>query len=317
MVLALVFVVLAPVVLTATVYGIALAVLGEPLLAGTVALVCGALLLSTELLFGEHLIERIANASRERSGDEQLERVIQRFSQQLGIVPPTLVVEAGDVPTAYTIDGPLRKPQVVVTEELVELLDDDELAAVLAHECAHVANRDATVLTMATVLPTLLGTAASVANFHQRDMRRTPIPYFYPLICVFAVLFGLLTIVWGVTHAVVTVLSRQREYAADAVAAQLCGGPDTLASALTKMQSDVATRPVEDLRTRVDRQSFQILPLAESGRRPDDLAGFEPLHPLLMAASIDNSYVQRLLATHPPTKRRLDRLERDLVRQSA
>jgi heat shock protein HtpX len=104
---------------------------------------------------GTTATERSATTCRD------LQTRLTRLAKQVGVPAPDVVVADRPRPNSYTV-GRKGSATVVVTRALVDALDDDELDAVLAHELAHVTNRDATVMTMA-VAPVRLARAAGVA----------------------------------------------------------------------------------------------------------------------------------------------------------
>ena len=158
-----------------------------------------------------------------------------------------------------------------LTQGLLDLLEPSELEAVIAHELAHVANRDAAVMTVVGGPgEALLSGGVRVAG-----------QGWYPL-----VLGGAIATLIGWIGTIGTrALSRYREFAADAGAVALTGNPAALASALMKVSEGLVAIPQRDLRAASVGDAFHLLPAAR-----------------------ENSF--GLPATHPPLPARIERLER-------
>ena len=166
-----------------------------------------------------------------------------------------------------------------MTTGLLLLLDRHELEAVLAHEVAHLARCDAAVIEICSA-PSGVGLSYTGALWALR----------FPGLG-FGQLLGLWVMAWlcvppvlvlsGLSRLSMLGSSRAREYSADAAAAALTGRPSALASALLKLEAEREWAPAEDLR------GVSMLCIVGTGRRR--LGG--------------------LLATHPPTARRVRRLE--------
>lgn len=105
---------------------------------------------------GDRLALRSTGARRVTGADwTDLYARIGRLATTAGMPSPDLAIIESDVPNAFATGRSRQDATVAVTTGLVETLDDDELDAVLAHELAHVRNRDATVMTIAYLLPTV------------------------------------------------------------------------------------------------------------------------------------------------------------------
>jgi heat shock protein HtpX len=169
--------------------------------------------------------------------EPELEGIVDRLCVASDLPRPQLVVEESLAPNSWVVDLPGRAPRLHVTRKLLNLLEPAELEAVIAHELAHLAHRDATVMTV-TALPgdALFRATGGVGGS------------LYP-----GAFVGMVARVGSMA------LSRHRELTADRGAAMLTGRPSALASALLKM-SGVLT-PEDDLRT--GWQSLNVLPSGE------------------------------------------------------
>lgn len=193
-------------------------------------------------------------------------------------MPKVFIIET-DQPNAFATGRDPAHSAVAVTRGLMRSCDSEELAGVLAHELAHVRNRDTLVMTITATLAGAIGFLSQFALFFGamgRDSRN-------PLGLV-----GMLAIMILAPLAAMMVqmaISRTREYGADRGGAEICGHPDWLARALQK---------IERLAGRVSNES------AERNPASAHLFIINPLH----AAS----GVSKLFRTHPPTAERVRRL---------
>ena len=210
----------------------------------------------------------------------ELHSTVERLSRQADLPKPTVAVADSRVPNAFAT-GPTRSKSVVcVTTGIVNTLDDDELEGVLAHELAHIKNRDMAVMTIASLLSTIaFGVVRWGWLFGGRRNRGGGI--------IAAVLVSL--VVWVVSYLLIRALSRYREYAADRGGARITGKPSALASALVTIDGSMDRVPEEDLREQSEMNAFFIIP-------------------------IESGFIGRLFSTHPPTEKRVERL-RELERQ--
>ncbi|MFH5802084.1 M48 family metallopeptidase [Haladaptatus sp. CMAA 1911] len=118
------------------------------------AIVVGLLICAQFLMSGS--IEQRLNVSEMDMSDERVTAVVQRIAQQIDVPVPEIEIEQSEVANAYTIGVRPRNTRIVVTSGLVESLTIDELEAVIAHEFAHVVNRDGAVLTISGLAHSLL-----------------------------------------------------------------------------------------------------------------------------------------------------------------
>jgi heat shock protein HtpX len=250
---------------------------------------------------------------------------LRRLAQTADVTPPGLAVAETDAANCFTV-GDLRSGTIVVSTALLETLSDGELDAVLAHELAHLRNRDAAVMTLATFLPALandeysllgdlsgpartlaLGVVA-VAGYAVSTALVAAPPFglesllAFGAFAAFTVLFG--GVALGLLALPVVVLtgylSRYREFTADRAGALLAGDPAAMAAALEKLDAEASGRPTEDVRAGGMRE-LCFLPhgIVDDGGSETDAE--DPLAGLPVK-----------VATHPPTEERIARL-RDLA----
>lgn len=198
------------------------------------------------------------------------------LAERSGMPAPRVLVIESDQPNAFATGRDPANAAVAATTGLLRMLDRDEIRGVMAHELAHVQNRD--TLTM-TVTATIAGAVAMLANFafllSPRDQNGASNPIASLLIMLIAPLAASL---------VQMAISRSREYEADRLGAALCGDPRALARALEKIEQHARGRiNVAAERNPATAHLFIINPL--SGRGADNL-----------------------FSTHPSTRNRIARL---------
>jgi heat shock protein HtpX len=206
---------------------------------------------------------------------EQLPRVydvVERMTQKIGLPMPKIYVIPTDSPNAFATGRNPKHASVAVTEGILNLLNDEELEGVLAHELGHVNNRD---ILISSIAATIAGAITFVARFGfffggmgDRNERRGG---------------GLLMLIVAPIAAMLIQLavSRSREYQADATGAHFTGNPYALASALAKL--DAYSRRVPMFATPSTAHLFIIQPLLGMN-------------------------FGSLFSTHPPIAKRIERL---------
>lgn len=244
-------------------------------------LVIATVLALVQMLFSDQLALISVGARILKPGElPKLQEMVERVAALAGIPRVRIGMIETPVPNAFAVGKGLRSSTVVVTRGLVDLLNDAELEAVLAHEIAHIRNRDVLVTTIAGFFVVV---AQLVFRFFLwgggrssgRDRRGGAI--------ALAMLVSLL--VWLVGQLLLLALSRYREFIADRMAGILTGQPLALASALLKLSGQVQRIPSRDLREMEEMAAFFIVP---------------PLRRESLVA---------LFSTHPPVEERVRRLE--------
>ncbi|MDR5671868.1 M48 family metalloprotease [Halalkaliarchaeum sp. AArc-GB] len=273
----------------------------SPVLA--VVIVLGGL--ATQVWFGPSTVLGSIGARRITPDERpELHAAVTRLAQAADVESPDIAVASNDAPNAAAVRGPAGA-SIVVTTGLLDRLDGEELEAVLAHEIAHLKNRDATVMTVAWFLPTvtyylalaaaylLYGTyralgAGSSSGRNGRGLAKAVVV----LTVTAVVTIAISALFWAASVLIHRILSRYREYAADRGAATLTGEPAALASALRTLDEEMSEIPDRDLR-KLDggAEALYVAPL--SARSFTDAA--------LVSTDIFPD-------THPQTEDRIDRL---------
>ncbi|KAA9406773.1 protease [Haloarcula sp. CBA1131] len=201
-----------------------------------------------------------AKIRRSETADHLRERVA-RLAQTADMATPDVTVIDSETPNSYVASRP-GEQTLVVTTALVDQLDDAELDAVIAHELAHLKNGDAFVMTAAAFLPTVsalftrtLGKTLQYSMFFHwflggddEDGTWVAGGNIHLVMLLFAVIaIPVTATLYLASTACYRLLSRIREYAADAGGVAICGSPAALASALETLTDD--QRPTTDIRT--------------------------------------------------------------------
>ncbi|ELK56251.1 zinc metalloprotease HtpX [Haloferax volcanii] len=211
----------------------------------------------------------------------KLHAMVGRLSQQADLPKPKVAIADTRVPNAFATGRSQKSSAVCVTTGLMETLDDDELEGVIAHELAHVKNRDVMVMTIASFLSSIAFLIVRWGWLFGGDDNRQNAPV------IVAIIASL--VVWIISYLLIRALSRYREYAADRGAAVITGRPSALASALLKISGRMDNVPKRDMRDTSEMNAFFIIP-------------------------IKSDFIGRLFSTHPSTENRVERL-RDLERE--
>ncbi|WP_082343419.1 zinc metalloprotease HtpX [Vulgatibacter incomptus] len=209
-----------------------------------------------------------------------LYEMVERLTRRAGLPMPKLYVIPSPAPNAFATGRSPSKAAVAVTEGILQILDRAELEGVLAHELAHVRNRDTLISTIAA---TIAGAISGIAHMMQwamifgggrsRDEEEGA-----------GGVIGMLALIILAPLAAMILqlaLSRSREFGADATGASICGNPMALASALEKLERGTQ-------------------------RIPDDR--HPATAPLFIVNPLSGKSVSRLFSTHPPTEERVKRL---------
>jgi heat shock protein HtpX len=207
-------------------------------------------------------------------------QVVERLTQKIGIPMPKIYVIPTDSPNAFATGRNPSHASVAVTQGILNLLNDEELEGVLAHELGHVNNRDILISSVAATVAgaiTMLASMGRWAMFFGMGGRDDRDRGGGGLAAIFMLILAPIA-----ATLIQLAVSRSREYQADASGAHYTGNPYALASALSKL--DAYSR----------RLPMQATP---------STAHLFIIQPLLGGMSFGN-----LFSTHPPIAKRIERL---------
>jgi heat shock protein HtpX len=261
------------------------ALVGALLAAGTglipIVVIIGAL--SFAQLFFSDKLALSAMGAKEVSPQEApgLHAMIERLCIQADLPKPKIAVADTHMPNAFATGRSQKNATVCATTGIMNTLSPSELEGVMAHELAHVKNRDVLIMTIASFFASLAAIILQFGFFFGGGQSDDDNPSFIVILLVSFV-------VYVVSFFLMMALSRYREFAADRGAAIVTGRPSALASALVKISSQVKQLPQRDLREaeRLERMNaFFIVPVRVK------------------------SALQAVFSTHPPMEKRIERLQ--------
>jgi heat shock protein HtpX len=204
---------------------------------------------------------------------------VEQLAARGGLPMPKVYVIDNDQPNAFATGRNPENAAVAATTGLLRLLSTEEIAGLMAHELAHVKNRDTLIMTVTATIAGAISMLATFAMFFGGN-RNNPLGFIGTiLIMILAPVAAML---------VQMAISRTREYAADREGAEICGHPMWLADALGKLE--LGARQIDN-------------PQAENNPATAHMFIVNPLH----ARSIDG-----LFSTHPNMKNRI-RLLREMA----
>lgn len=232
--------------------------------------------------FSDRIALRMAGA-HEVSEQEapELHQIVAALAREAGLPKPRVAIIEADAPNAFATGRNPQNGVVAVTTGIMRILNQRELAAVIAHELGHIRNRD---ILISAIAATLAGAITLIAQMGQwamifggygrNDERDNGLA---------GVLGGLLMLIVAPIAATLIQLaiSRSREFGADRAGAEIVGDPEALASALEKLEAYSRRIPLP------------VNPAASH---------------MFIVRPFTGATLQKLFSTHPPTEERIARL---------
>jgi heat shock protein HtpX len=219
----------------------------------------------------------------------ELHDLIERIVARNNLSKPRVAVINTRIPNAFATGKTPRSSIVAVTTGLMDQLDAEELEGVIAHELAHIKNRDVLVLTLASLFSMMAwylmrfgmfgamygGGGGMYGGQGRRGNEGSGAMLLILLVAI---------ITWIVSFLIIRAISRYREYVADRDGALITGKPSKLASALLKISGTMKRIPTRDLREVEGMNAFFIIP------------------------AISGDALTSLFSTHPPVAQRVKKL---------
>ena len=212
----------------------------------------------------------------------ELHDLVERIVARNNLSKPRIAVINTRMPNAFATGKTPKSSIVAVTMGLMDQLDPEELEGVIAHELAHIKNRDVLVLTLASLFSMIawylmrFGMYGAMFGGHGRRDNQGGAAML--LILVIAI------VTWIASFIIIRAISRYREYVADRDGALITGKPSKLASALLKISGTMKRIPTRDLREVEGMNAFFIIP------------------------AISGDALTNLFSTHPPIAQRVKKL---------
>lgn len=207
----------------------------------------------------------------------EIYEMVRRLTQRARMPMPKIYLTPASQPNAFATGRNPKNAAVAVTEGILRLLSREELEGVIAHELAHIKNRDTLISTMAAVMAGALAFLARMSQYRmlfggrRRDSGGA-------LIQILAIIFAPLAAI-----IIRLAISRSREYVADETGARIAGESRGLANALMKMQHSVKGQPMQV--NEATAHLFILNPISAKG-------------------------LGALFSTHPPIEERVKRLKK-------
>lgn len=229
--------------------------------------------------FSDRLALKMSRAQPlERAAAPHLYEDVMELAGRAGIPAPDLYLIPSEQPNAFAAGRSPKHSVVAVTQGLVELMPRDQVKGVLAHELAHIRNRDVLVTTVAAMIAAAI---SAIANFLQFQWLFGGDDEESPLGAVGAIVAMLVAPIAAMILQLA--VSRQREYLADQTAATFMGDGEPLARALSSLH-----------------RGTQAIPMAVNPATAS----------LYIANPLSGGGMASLFSTHPPIPERIDRLRR-------
>ncbi len=218
----------------------------------------------------------------------QVHEIVENLARRNNLPKPKVAVVNTSMPNAFATGKSHKSSVVAVTIGLLNILDYEELEAVIGHELSHIKSRDVLVLTLASIFSIVASFLMRYALFgamfggggggYGGDRSRNNAGFVMLIVVIVAV------VTWIISFIITRAISRYREYAADRGSAQVTGKPMKLASALTKISGSMHKVPQQHAQRFQSLNAFFIIPAFSS-----------------------NSLVN-LFSTHPPVEKRIQKL---------
>jgi len=201
-----------------------------------------------------------------------LYQMMRDLTTRAGLPMPRLYMIPAEQPNAFATGRNPKNAAVAVTSGITKLLSEDELRGVLSHELAHIRNRDILTQSIASAIGAMITWIAYMMLWFGGDDES-------PLGLIANLALFLLAPISATL--IQLAISRQREYSADATGAEVCGNPESLASALLRLE-----------------QGAQAMPMQVN----------QATEPLYIVKPFSGGGLASLFSTHPPIEERVRRL---------
>ena len=214
----------------------------------------------------------------------ELHDLVERIVVRNNLPKPKIAVINTRIPNAFATGKTPKSSVVAVSMGLMEQLDTEEIESVIAHELAHIKNRDVLVLTLASIFSMIAwylmrfgmyGAMYGGGGYGRRDRDSAGGMALILLVAI---------VTWFASFLIIRAISRYREFVADRDSALITGKPSKLASALLKISGTMKRIPTRDLREIEGMNAFFIIP------------------------ALSGDSFTSLFSTHPPVAERVKRL---------
>jgi len=209
----------------------------------------------------------------------ELHRMVGKLCKEADLPLPKIAIMQSPVPNAFATGRSPNHAVVACTDSIIRLLNTDELEAVLAHELAHVKNRDILTMTMASFIAMIASMIMQSFFFSAMFGGRNREGGGWIVVWIVSI------IIYAASTLLILALSRYREFAADRGSAYITKNPRALISALSKISGRMDVVPVEAKAKIEGANAFFIIP------------------------ALSGNTIMELFSTHPPLEKRIANLE--------
>jgi len=248
----------------------------------TIAFVFAILINVGSYWFSDKIVLRMYRAKEVKEKDyPELFNIVKEVSSEAGVPMPRVCIIPGQIANAFAVGRDFKHAAVAFTQGILDLMNEEELKGVAAHEISHIKNRDTLIQTMAATVAGVISYVAFMARWGaifggfggDRDRGSGMIE-----LLVLAILTPILATI------IQLAISRSREYLADESAAKILKNGDGLANGLEKLESAVKSRPLRPMSiTETTAHLFIVNPFSARG-------------------------LVKIFSTHPPVSERTKRL---------
>lgn len=271
----------------------------------------GLFVLFLQYLFGPKIVESSMGVHQLSEAEApELHQIVEELAMAANIPKPKVGISNTMVPNAFAYGRSKRSGHVCVTKGILDLLDREELKAVLGHEISHIKHNDMAITTVVSAIPLIcyyLAFSLMFSGGGDNDNRG-------------AILGVIALVAYFLGQLIVLFISRMREYYADAGSVELGCRPEKLASALYKLVYGAARVPESEIKdiegtkafflTDISNAKSEINNLAQLDLDKDGTISAEELN-MLRNSKVNvstSNKIMELLSTHPDMLKRIKRL---------
>lgn len=271
----------------------------------------GLFVLFLQYLFGPKIVESSMGVHQLSEAEApELHQIVEELAMAANIPKPKVGISNTMVPNAFAYGRSKRSGHVCVTKGILDLLDREELKAVLGHEISHIKHNDMAITTVVSAIPLIcyyLAFSLMFSGGGDNDNRG-------------AILGVIALVAYFLGQLIVLFISRMREYYADAGSVELGYRPEKLASALYKLVYGAARVPESEIKdiegtkafflTDISNAKSEINNLAQLDLDKDGTISAEELN-MLRNSKVNvstSNKIMELLSTHPDMLKRIKRL---------
>lgn len=243
--------------------------------------------------------------------EPRIHAMVDEMAQKAGIPKPEVGISQINIPNAFAYGRSKHSGHIALTAPIINLVDDDELKAIIGHEMGHIKHNDMIVTTIVSVLPMICYYIALSFLFSRRDDDNAGVVILIGIVGYAAYLVGQLLVLF---------VSRIREYYADQASVEFGNKPSALVSGLYKLSYGAAKasdETIKDVNTnraffandinqgQKDVTCFQQIDFDNDGKISDE--DLEKFYNAEIVNSFSDNFTE-LLSTHPNTLKRARRL---------